>query len=96
MSMGADLELRELDHGFKLAVERMPGVESCGLTWLLPVGAAGDPDGAAGEGASTLLAEYLLRGAGEMDSRAHSDALDLLGVQRRTGASSQHLTRDAI
>ena len=89
--MGADLELRELDHGFKLAVERMPGVESCGLTWLLPVGAAGDPDGAAGEGASTLLAEYLLRGAGEMDSRAHSDALDLLGVQRRTGASSQHL-----
>ena len=28
----------------------MPGTRSCATVWMLPVGTAGDPEGAAGEG----------------------------------------------
>ncbi len=79
-----------LSCGAKLAVEPMPGARSCAVAWLLPVGTAGDPHDAAGEGESTVLSELILRGAGPMDSRGLSDAFDALGAQRHGSPAVHH------
>lgn len=77
--------------GMPLIVERMSGVRSAALCWLLPVGNASDPEGSAGDGDSVLLSELVLRGAGGRSSREFSDALDRLGVQRSVTAGAMHL-----
>lgn len=87
------IEMRTLSNGLVLAVEESSAVQSCALSWLVPAGSAADP--ADGEGESTLMAEVMLRGAGRWESRAHSDALDALGVERRTSVSTHHLVLSA-
>ncbi|HMN96472.1 MAG TPA: pitrilysin family protein [Phycisphaerales bacterium] len=72
-----------------LLVEAMPGVRSAALTWLLPVGSAAFDD--AEDGHAALLAEFVLRGAGGLDSRQHSEALARLGVQRSAMVFSHHI-----
>lgn len=89
--MPADLQLFTLRCGARLAVERMPGTRSCAAAWMLPVGSAGDPAGAAGEGESTILSELVLRGAGPYSSRELSDRFDALGAQRHGTAAVHHL-----
>ncbi len=84
-----------LGNGLRVAVESLEAPQTASLAWLVPAGSAGDPVGDAGEGTSAVLAEMLLRGAGSRDSRAHSDALDALGVDRRTSASVHHLVLSA-
>jgi len=79
-----------LSSGARLAVEHMPGTRSCAAVWMLPIGTAGDPEGDAGEGESTVLAELILRGAGGMTSRQLSDAFDALGAQRHGAAGVHH------
>jgi predicted Zn-dependent peptidase len=79
--------------GLTLIVEEVPGVRSAGLTWLLPAGAATDP--VDGDGQATLLSEMIMRGAGGLSSREHSDALDRIGVNRGTDISAHHLRIDA-
>lgn len=79
-----------------LAVEHMPGTRSCAVAWLLPVGSASDPEDAAGEGESCVLAELVLRGAGALSSRELSDAFDALGAQRQGSAAIQHLNLGAL
>lgn len=71
-----------LDCGMPLLTETIPGVRSLGLTWLLPVGSALDPADRVGR--STIFEELILRGSGELDSRAQADAFDTLGVARGT------------
>jgi predicted Zn-dependent peptidase len=78
-----------LDSGLMVLVEPMPATRSVALSWLLPVGAAAVAADA--DGIPTLLSEMILRGAGRLDARAHSDALDRLGVQRSTNVSTHHL-----
>lgn len=85
------IETTRLACGMPLIVEPMTGVRSVALCWLLPVGNAGDPEAAAGDGQSVLLSELVLRGAGGRSSRAFSDALDRLGMQRAVSAGSAHL-----
>ena len=82
--------------GAQLAVERMPGTRSTAAAVLLPVGTAGDPDGDAGEGESTVLAELILRGAGGMSSRDYSDAFDAIGAQRHGAAAVHHLSLSTL
>lgn len=74
-----------------LVVETVSDSSTATVAWLLPVGSAGDPMGAAGEGESALLAEVIQRGAGSRDSRAFCDALDLIGVQRGTASAMHHI-----
>jgi predicted Zn-dependent peptidase len=74
-----------------LVVESVSDSSTVTVAWLLPVGSAGDPIGAAGEGESAMLAEVILRGAGSRDSRAFCDALDLIGVQRGTASAMHHI-----
>ncbi|MBL1218673.1 MAG: insulinase family protein [Planctomycetes bacterium] len=88
MSSPKTIEYRKLDNGLTLIFEPMPGVKSAAMSWLFPVGSAADPAGA--EGAATLLSEWVLRGAGDLDARGHSEALDRLGVQRACRVEGYH------
>lgn len=83
----------DLACGLPLLVERHETAGSASLTWLLPVGSSCDPPGQVG--ASTCLAEWLWRGAGEFDSRGLSDALDRCGVRRSSHVSARHLSLTA-
>ncbi len=80
---------RTLDCGMPLLVERIEGVSSAAITWLLPAGAATDPDDRVGM--STLWAELIMRGAGALDSRAHADAMDRLGASRSADVGTYYL-----
>lgn len=82
-----------LDCGMPLLIERMSGVESAGLSWLLPAGSATDP--ADRLGVAPMLAELVFRGAGTLDSRAQADALDRLGLSRGCEVGSRHLRLSA-
>lgn len=75
--------------GMPLIVEEMDGVKSAGLSWLLPAGTAYEPEDRQGLG--TVTAELLLRGAGDLNSRQHADALDRLGVGRSTDVGGYHV-----
>jgi predicted Zn-dependent peptidase len=69
-----------LDCGMPLIVECMPNVRSAAISWLIPAGSATEP--AHLEGLSAMWAELLLRGAGNLNSRQHADAVDRLGASR--------------
>lgn len=77
-----------LANGMTLLAEKMPGIRSAAMTFYVPAGAAGDPDGAVGT--ANILSELVLRGAGERDSRQLTDYLDRLGLQRGASAGVIH------
>lgn len=66
--------------GMPIACERIEGVRSVALTWILPAGAAHEPDDR--RGISSVVSELLLRGAGSKDSKALADAFDNAGAVR--------------
>jgi predicted Zn-dependent peptidase len=82
-----------LPSGLELVVEPIPNVASVAMNWMIPIGSASDPDDA--EGLSTMLSELVFRGAGELDSRALSDAMDRLGIRRSCRVQALHLRLDA-
>jgi predicted Zn-dependent peptidase len=83
------IQSRQLECGATLVTERIANVKSAAMNWLLPMGSAVDPPVA--DGLSALLSEFIFRGAGKLDSRQHSDALDRLGVQRSSDVFTHHL-----
>jgi len=85
----ARIHSRTLRCGTPLVVEHNDAVRSAALCWLVPGGSAFDP--AHLEGRSTMWAEMLLRGAGNLDSRAHADALDRLGVGRSLDVGTYYM-----
>jgi predicted Zn-dependent peptidase len=85
---------RTLGCGATLLVETIPSAASAAVAWLLPVGSATDPPD--GDGFSAMLSELIFRGAGGLDSREHSDALDRLGIQRDTTVLSHHIKLGAV
>ncbi len=87
------IHTHRLDNGLWLVAEPVAGAQSLAMSMLLPAGVATEPSGQ--QGVSPLLAELICRGAGDLDSRQHSDALDMLGVQRGSGAEPEHLTLSA-
>lgn len=76
----ASIVTRTLSCGMPVLIEPMSGVRSCALTWLIPAGAGHDPDDRLG--LSAVWSELLLRGAGDLNSRAHADACDAIGMSR--------------
>jgi len=76
----------KLSNGLTLVAEAIPAVRSAAMTLLIPAGAANDPLDASG--ASSVVAEWVLRGAGSRDSRALSAYLDDLGTQRGSQAET--------
>ncbi|MBM4115417.1 MAG: hypothetical protein FJ252_06055, partial [Phycisphaerae bacterium] len=85
--MTAIFRSTQLACGAWLLSERMPSMSSVSVAWLSPVGTAGDPAGAAGEGESAMCAELLLRGTEQSTSEELARRLDVLGVQRNTSAA---------
>jgi predicted Zn-dependent peptidase len=79
-----DIKIATLDNGLTLVAEEISGVRSAAFVLLLSAGAVTDPDGR--EGAASVLEGLVYRGAGGRDTRALSDALDGLGIQRSGGA----------
>lgn len=63
------------------------------MCWLLPAGAAHDPDDLCG--ISSVCSELVLRGAGSMDSRQLADAFDRAGVLRSVEGSVRHMSVSA-
>lgn len=78
----------QFENGLWLVAEPMPGVQSLAMACVTPGGLAYQPAGQ--DGVAPVLSEMLVRGAGDLDARAHSDALDALGVQRGTDNDSTH------
>lgn len=74
------IHIHEFDNGLTLLVERMTHVQSAAFTMMTPAGSIYEPDGVNGLAAATC--DLMLRGAGELNSRELSGALDFLGVQR--------------
>mgnify|MGYP001099800128 CR=1 FL=1 len=79
-----------LDSGMVLLAEPMEGVESAAFGFMLPAGAATLPDGCCGAG--TVITDWIMRGAGERDSRQLGDELDGLGLHRVSSVGSAHIT----
>jgi predicted Zn-dependent peptidase len=78
----------EFPNGLVLVAEAIPSVQSAAFTLLLPAGAVYEsPQGA---GAATMLSEWIMRGAGERDSRELLGALDNLGVSHGESAQTVH------
>lgn len=82
------IERFECDNGLTLLVEPIEGVASVGMTLLLPGGVSTEP--ADRLGVAAVLSDCLFRGAGELDAKAHSDALDQLGVKRGCTVQTYH------
>ena len=80
-------------NGLHLIAEPLAGVRSLAMTLKVPAGAAWEPDDR--QGVAAMLSEMIHRGAGDLDARAHTDALDQLGVQRGSNAETHHLTLSA-
>jgi predicted Zn-dependent peptidase len=75
-------------NGLTLLCEKMPVVQSAAMALHLDAGAAGDPEGKSG--CASVLADLVLRGAGDRDTRALSDHLDRLGLHRSSGVGVYH------
>ena len=73
-----------LDNGLTVLFEPMPWLRSISLGIYTPMGASGDPAGQ--DGSAVVLSEWSGRGAGSLDSRSYSAALDALGVRRGSQA----------
>ena len=76
-------------NGLALLCEKMPGMASAAMTLVVPAGSESDPEGKCGM--ATILCDLLLRGAGNLDSRALTDYLDSLGLQRSNSLSVHHM-----
>lgn len=86
--MTNDLYHHAFPNGLILVAERMPAVQSAAFTMMVPAGSAFEP--ADRSGTASMLAEWVMRGAGERDSRELLTALDNLGVSHAIGAQTVH------
>jgi predicted Zn-dependent peptidase len=74
--------------GLTLLIEKMPGVQSGAMTFLLDAGASTDPVDRTGS--ATVISDLVLRGAGARDSRTLTAYLDSLGLQRSSSVGIHH------
>jgi predicted Zn-dependent peptidase len=82
-------QIHECANGLTVLGQPMPNVSSAAMMFSVCCGSAHDPDGV--EGAAAVASEWLLRGAGDRDSRGLNDALDALGVQHNESVQSEHM-----
>ena len=89
----AEIHREQLPNGLWLLAEPVEGAQSLSMTLTVPAGLASEPTDQLG--VASMLAEMMCRGAGGRSARAHSDALDQLGVERSTNVDSHHLRLSA-
>ncbi|MEM6312900.1 MAG: pitrilysin family protein [Planctomycetota bacterium] len=80
--------MHNLPNGLTLLIEPMEGVASAAMVVSVAAGAASDP--ADRLGCANVLSELVLRGAGERDSRALTEYLDFLGLQRSASSGTAY------
>lgn len=85
--------MHRFDNGLWLLAEPVPGAQSLAMSLLTPAGLSREPQER--QGVAPLLAEMINRGAGDLDARAHNDALDYLGINRGTSVETHHLNISA-
>ncbi|MEX0728914.1 MAG: insulinase family protein, partial [Planctomycetaceae bacterium] len=85
-----ELNTYRLTNGMTLVVETMRNVQSAAFTLLLPAGSVFDPPGQ--NGVASILATWLMKGAGARGSQELTTDLDNLGVQRSETVGVSHLT----
>lgn len=76
-------------NGLSLVSERVSGVQSVSLRCLIPAGAVFED--IHNLGASSVCAEMLMRGAGDLDSRQQADAFDRAGALRDIDNSIRYM-----
>jgi predicted Zn-dependent peptidase len=91
---GEEFKIHECANGLTILGQPMANVSSAAMMFSIRCGAAHDPDGA--EGSAAVASEWLLRGAGDRDSRSLNDALDALGVQHNESVHSEHVHLSAV
>jgi predicted Zn-dependent peptidase len=84
------IHTQKLENGLTLVLEPMRDVQSAAFSLLVPAGSIYDPPGQ--EGCAAVLCDLITRGAGDLDSRELSSALDFLGVQRGESVERKHLS----
>lgn len=77
-------------NGLVLLVEPMESMASVGMTLMTPGGVSAEP--ADRLGVASVMTEMIFRGAGDLDARGHSEALDRLGVRRDCDIHSRGLS----
>ncbi|HEX8464039.1 MAG TPA: pitrilysin family protein [Abditibacterium sp.] len=90
MNSSPTTQIRRFSNGLTLVGEPMPGKQAAAWTFLVPAGSATEPQRR--DGLTSVLEGLSYRGAGSRDSRALSDALDDLGVDRGGGADVEYTT----
>ncbi len=83
----------EMPSGITLLGQQMDQVSSAAMILAVRAGAAYDPVGS--EGSAAVLAEWVLRGAGDRNTRQLNDALDSLGCHHSETIRSEHLVFSA-
>jgi predicted Zn-dependent peptidase len=83
-----DVYQQTFPNGLTLLAERMEHVRSAALNVLVPAGCVYDPPDQLGLGA--MLADWITRGAGNLNSRELTLALDNLGLDRSESVGSLH------
>ncbi|MCE9531431.1 MAG: insulinase family protein, partial [Planctomycetes bacterium] len=84
--MPQEISILTFPNGLTLLADRMSHVRSAAFNFLMPAGCVNDPLGKFG--LSTILADLMVRGAGERDSRKLTEDLDRLGVDRAESVGS--------
>lgn len=75
-------------NGLTLLAEQMPGMQSGAMTLLVTAGSSNDPINRSGS--ATVMADLILRGAGDRDNRQLTEYLDSLGLQRSSSVGVHH------
>jgi predicted Zn-dependent peptidase len=84
------IQTKTFENGLTLIVEPMDDVQSAAVSLLVPAGSIFDPP--VHNGSASVLCEWMPRGAGDLDSKQLSAALDNLGVQHSESVGIVHLT----
>jgi predicted Zn-dependent peptidase len=79
-----------LPNGLTLVTEEMADVQSVSFSLLIPAGTLHEPAGV--NGTAATLCDLVTHGAGDLDHRGLSSALDNLGVQRHEQVGWQFLS----
>lgn len=77
------------ENGLIIITEPMSGVQSASIRWLVPAGAVFED--IHNLGTSSVCAEMLMRGAGQLDSKAQADAFDHAGALRDISNSVRYI-----
>ncbi|MEX0744866.1 MAG: pitrilysin family protein [Phycisphaeraceae bacterium] len=88
-----EIHSEQLPNGLHLLAEPIASAQSLSMTLLTPAGSMHEPSDQLG--LSSMLAELICRGAGELDAREHSEALERLGVHRSASNETRHLRLSA-